>query len=502
MPKQIINNTDNYTEEGKKSAFLRVFDPKELELYRLKEDDTPVTRASLLREIEAISSQVTNVVNTTQRYYNTTNTTTTAGGAKTATFVIGPSSNDDSDTYDYTTDGTNDNVQIQAALDDLPSGGGCIFFREGTYTLGSTISWPSKTAIMLKGTGESTVITCKSAFDVDFFDMPNSVTIDTIIVEDIKFDGNYTNQTSTSMMVFDLSNTGTTVGTFAVNRCTFYNIPNEINDTDTSIDYISFTNCIIENWGCVSDSIAIQATYLSNSRFSNPLALSTHTTCQACNVERVTECTFGFGSSFNNIGVNADYAISNTITVGSSAGSSCIALKMDGQRYAVANRISIGSSADVGARGISVAGTASVDTFTIVSNNSIEGAGVAIFVESALCNITNNTIDTTRGHGIQTGSTNEVGEIDGYHIICGNIIRDPGTATNDTYSGILVDSTEEAYDVICNNIITSANANKHKYGIREDTSAGPCIITGNVCLNAVTANISTTNGSTVSANNL
>jgi len=48
---------------------------------------------------------------------------------------------------DYVCDGTADNVEIQAALDSLPTVGGSVVFLEGNYQISAKVSIPSKTVI-------------------------------------------------------------------------------------------------------------------------------------------------------------------------------------------------------------------------------------------------------------------------------------------------------------------------------------------------------------------
>jgi parallel beta-helix repeat protein len=49
-------------------------------------------------------------------------------------------------------------TDIQSAIDDLPSGGGCIFIREGTYTVNTAIDLSDKSNIMIIGCGRATII--------------------------------------------------------------------------------------------------------------------------------------------------------------------------------------------------------------------------------------------------------------------------------------------------------------------------------------------------------
>ena len=59
--------------------------------------------------------------------------------------------------FDYSCDGTQDNVEIQAALDALPFGGGIISLAPGTYNLTETISRPIDNVI-IEGSGAGTVL--------------------------------------------------------------------------------------------------------------------------------------------------------------------------------------------------------------------------------------------------------------------------------------------------------------------------------------------------------
>ena len=93
-----------------------------------------------------------------------------------------------------------------------------------------------------------------------------------------------------------------------------------------------------------------------------------------------------------------------------------------------------------------------------------------------------------------------------YSSVCGNMVTNPGSQTANTYPAILLTSTGTAYSIynkVADNTIKSTVTNKHSYGIRENSANdGPNIITGNVALNAATAQISTQNTSSIVANNL
>jgi len=54
-------------------------------------------------------------------------------------------------------DGTGDFTDIQSAVDDLPSGGGVVYIKEGTYTLSDSVEI-TKGGITIRGTGYATII--------------------------------------------------------------------------------------------------------------------------------------------------------------------------------------------------------------------------------------------------------------------------------------------------------------------------------------------------------
>ena len=61
-------------------------------------------------------------------------------------------------TPDYVCDGVDDNVQVQAALDDLPSTGGKLVIYGGNYSFSATVSRPINN-ITFEGSGKSTYLT-------------------------------------------------------------------------------------------------------------------------------------------------------------------------------------------------------------------------------------------------------------------------------------------------------------------------------------------------------
>ncbi len=93
---------------------------------------------------------------------------------KAATLVVSP------------TPGVGDFTTIQAALDNLPSEGGYILAREGTYP--ENLTFPLDKPVVLRGCGDATVIAPVGAGEV--FAFPNGlVALTFVVIEDLKVSG-------------------------------------------------------------------------------------------------------------------------------------------------------------------------------------------------------------------------------------------------------------------------------------------------------------------------
>src|SRR3990167_1205855 len=101
---------------------------------------------------------------------------------------------------DYYTDGTADDVQIQAAIDAVnTSGGGSVYIKVGTYNINAKVTIPSN--ITIGGDGFVTILKAVNCFSNTINMLENSDTINgnsNIIVKDLKIDGNRANRTATT----------------------------------------------------------------------------------------------------------------------------------------------------------------------------------------------------------------------------------------------------------------------------------------------------------------
>jgi hypothetical protein len=408
--------------------------------------------------------------------------TSSGGGAKSVTFIVGPSSNSDSDTYDYVTDGTNDDIQIQAAIDALPSTGGRIVLREGTYTIdyvsgGSGSINSSKNGVTLQGQGRGTIIKFENGISDDALILTLSGSRCKVI--GVYFDGNRANVDGAIQYPFGL----VSIGTFGeVFGCFFINaagIPltldtssvahhNEFRDCDvsyTNTDYYIYASldCIIESnlfyTTLVTDCIAMifGGAIAANNKFSFPDS----------NVAGVTDGTLK--------------VIGNNIEISNSCDG---VIMIDSAEQVINNSFYYGSNANV-------AGIA-IYNCTLVDGNLISGGGQGVTLCDVVCN---NFIEGLQATAINIASGNTV--------VSNNNITNIGQATNNTYSAILLSDSSSDNNTIIGNVIRSTATNKHKYGIREDNSGcDKNIIAGNNVRNAVTANISTQGANTDVSHNI
>jgi len=112
---------------------------------------------------------------------------------------------------DYTCDGTDDNVQIQAAIDALPANGGRVLILAGTYSISSSILVNDNYTI-LEGIGWATQLYAANSLDDDIV----KVTGLWCRVAHLKFHGNKDNQASGSCLSI-----GATSGVTVHQYCTF-----------------------------------------------------------------------------------------------------------------------------------------------------------------------------------------------------------------------------------------------------------------------------------------
>lgn len=121
----------------------------------------------------------------------------------------------------YVCDGTDDHLEIQAAIDSLPVGGGRVTLLEGNYNIAIPIVLKSNTE--LAGQGWNTLLFLVANSDCHM--IINDLGASNIIIRDLAVDGNKENQTVTTLRgIFPHDGTNFQILNCYAKNCTMYNI--------------------------------------------------------------------------------------------------------------------------------------------------------------------------------------------------------------------------------------------------------------------------------------
>ena len=403
------------------------------------------------------------------------------GGAKTATIVVGPSSNSDSTGYDYVTDGTDDDVQIQAAIDALPTNGGRIILREGQYSCTNTINI-DKNGVTLQGQGKGTIVKVAAASSLNYlFYLGNNTPSANTIIRDIYFDGNKANVGYLSGIVLNAANENVEIlGCYFVDS-----LGNCIENLGT----ILVDGCYFLNWlrqGSNKWAIAtggyevIQNCYFSTDDINGAKYVGDRGTPIFTNNLVFVPDDYSTNAAFDTLYICND----NMFFVGTGFQQVLISIPHTCNN----NYFDFGSGADPASYAILLGDT--------VVGNYFEGYGPGVAIKAdTRTTISGNTIFGTQGHAIYCSESNVS--------ITNNIIHDAGQAADDTYSGIFL--TGALRCVINGNVIVGGTTPKKlKYGIREDIGTeDKNIISSNVVNNInINTPISIQGANTINANNI
>ena len=116
--------------------------------------------------------------------------------ADTPTLLVSASDAGDRSRADFVCDGVDDNIEIQAAIDTLPTGGGKIVLSEGTFTIAATIV-PTNN-LVLEGMGESTTIIAANNLDDNIIGTLAAGNLSNARFRSFRIDGNRNNNASGS----------------------------------------------------------------------------------------------------------------------------------------------------------------------------------------------------------------------------------------------------------------------------------------------------------------
>jgi len=126
----------------------------------------------------------------------------------------------------YVCDGTDDQVEIQQAIDDLPSSGGIVFLTEGRFNVSSYIEIV-KNHVTLMGTcpqAEGTCIYLTDLSDIHVIIVGDGATkVVGVRIANVCIDGNKANQTATSAGIHLYGASGSEILYPRIENCFIYN---------------------------------------------------------------------------------------------------------------------------------------------------------------------------------------------------------------------------------------------------------------------------------------
>ncbi len=355
-------------------------------------------------------------------------------GALVATIVVAASDSLNQGAANYVCDGAADEVEIQAAIDALPTGGGTVLLLEGTFNISSRIELVSN--MILAGCGFNTLLYLINAAEDHVIYADGSASAkENIIVRDLQVDGNDANQ----------------VGAVNLNGIHF-----EHDVWESTIENTWVHNCKdlgIVCWGSVANhakDIVIQ----SNTCYDNVRdGIAVDNDCERIVISNnICNNNVGFG-----IGIGSDVVncvISDNICTGNLIG---FYIAVACHYNLIANNVFANNTT----HGIRYIGAS---LYNVITGNYIYGNGRnGIIFENGntdtYAQICNNYIYLNGWHGMDLYQSS-------YNIIQGNVILNNSQDTTNTYDGIRIRSTS-THNVISENFIRSDVVNVHRYCYEE-----------------------------------
>jgi len=400
----------------------------------------------------------------------------------TATLVVAASDSKDTSPADYIADGTDDDVQIQAALDALPSGGGKVVLLEGNYN-GGQITIPSNTT--LSGMGPSTIL--KMTDDTDDRFIVNSDRTNgniNIVIENLYIDGNKDEQVELGP-ADSYGNAG---------ALDFRNVEN----------LVVRNNTIVNAWAAgvettLSENVIITGNRIDDSA-DDGIAINDQTIYAIVSNNIITNAGLGvnYGSPAGIEIQDGSHDVSVSNNVIRNALSTGIQVSTHAGSTRCYNVEIIGNSVYASDIGIYVAGIAGsfASDITISGNSASSNTNEGIVTTSATgITISNNTAASNAGdagiklltgttHTIVNGNTVRLNSRGGitanadadYNQISNNTITDNGAASGGTQVGIVIHGD---YIDIFDNVSADTGPGTQQYGIVFYSGANEGIARGN-----------------------
>ena len=344
---------------------------------------------------------------------------------RTCRFVIGTSTSGwTSDDCDYLCDGTDDQVEINAAIQALPSTGGEIVILDGTYNITATIAM-NKDNVKLSGNGTATIL--KRMWD-------SSVTAKSVIavtatnggccIENLQINGNKETYTSSNNCGIYLSSSNNTV---TKNTC---------NNNNNGIYLFSSDNTVTGNT-CNNNNYGI---YMSGSNNNTVTGNTCNNNNYGIYLSGNNSTVTGNTCNNNNRGIYLSGSNDNTVT-GNTCNNNNYGIYLSGNNSTVTGNTCNNNTY----HGIRMLGDNNTVTGNTCSNNAI---GIYLY-NGSNNTVTGNTCNNNNNGIYLSNSSNST--------VTGNIcIRGTGQASDYTSSQytIRLSGTSSNYNLIaCNNIM-------------------------------------------------
>jgi parallel beta-helix repeat protein len=355
---------------------------------------------------------------------NLSNTLETVTGSinRAATFVVAASNSSDAEknAADYLCDGTEDQTEINQAIDAaaaLSPAGGTVYLCGGTYNVTGSILL--KSYINLRGAGLVTKLFVPNGTnsDLDVIKSANELaTTYYVIISDLFINGNKSNQSSGTMNGIQLTN---------------------------------FSQCILQR---------IKIQYLKGAG----VIFGTSTTISWADIIDVYGCD-GAGISLNACGV--DNIVSKCYCASNNTGIDATSVN----DFQILNNNIISNSQD----GIDL----TTCTYGIIQGNMVRSNslnGICTWSASSYLEIIGNHVSLNGQSGLTIDDTSNSN-------IINNIVVGNGTATNNTYDNIVIFGASNANIIQGNMARKTAAGNQAYYGLR--ISSGANTPDDNVCTN-------------------
>ena len=392
------------------------------------------------------------------------------GGAVTFVVAASDASTRIINQADYIADGTADDVEIQAAIDALPTAGGTVFLSEGTFTLAEGINI-NDNDIAFVGSGYATLI--KAGSSVTF---TNSALVRTsggksrIRIANLTIDGNKANNTGGADNIRITS---------ASSLVTIENV-RSLNSDDVGISVDAATDVLVT--GCYVDSpvtkgIDVTSDSVSHVRIEGCHILSTGE--GGIEIDDGADYVTVVGNIFESAGPSTSYSAIDIHNHSGLAGPTQVSI--------IGNTIQGATSNGVVVKHVS--GGSSIPREITIQGNTIApiitGIGILVRGSEFVAVQGNSIVSGSRGIQVDTSSK--------YVTVTGNVAR------NAEFAGIELDAV--TYVTVTGNVSVDDGAAVQNHGVLEDNGSDNNLIQGNVVLGNATAQITFAGASTIVRNN-